>query len=466
MATKWFDGTFPYSTEKLTNEFPVEISPCLRISEDWKTLALINRTEEGSFLNDISEPDFSGKKPFFYVSFGAEGEAEKKVIVQFLQSAAYLEDAVIKLFREEQGELYMYAHGHIPKKLLKEQRRLREALPADIQAREPFVLPLKVFLHPCPVCRHRTLLYRGYYMICDECGWEDECGDNEDEEGAANGDWTIRTYQEEYLKLKAKDPDYNWWSAEGGDDSAGEKHNSTDKHAFSHFLKYVESRVYEEKQRLINKQWHDAKRHYCREYLEDEFPIEISSCMRLSEDGKMLAIISCMEEETYTNLVFEPDFEGRETFFHVSYGTEAAAERMAVNQFLQGTASSEDGKIKLFRQEQGELFMYAYGIISGEWLGKVWFLYAGLARDPQCTNTKDYFVLPLKVFLFPCPVCGQKTLLYRGCYMYCDECGWEDEGIDDEDKKGVINGDWTIRTYRENYLKRKAVNPNYCWWNE
>jgi len=30
MAKKWFDGLFPYSTENLINEFPVEISPCLR----------------------------------------------------------------------------------------------------------------------------------------------------------------------------------------------------------------------------------------------------------------------------------------------------------------------------------------------------------------------------------------------------------------------------------------------------
>lgn len=234
MATKWFDGAFPYSTEKLTNEFPVEVSPCLRISGDWKTIALINRTEEGSFLNDISEPDFCGKRPFFHVSFGAEAEAEKKAISQFLQSAAYLEDAVIKLFREEQGELYMYAHGHIPKKLLKEQRRLREALPADIQAREPFVLPLKVFLHPCPVCRHRTLLYRGYYMICDECGWEDEWVASEDEESGPNGDWTIRTYREDYLKRKAdNNPDYHWWSEDV-------KSDFSEDNAYLHYLKHVE----------------------------------------------------------------------------------------------------------------------------------------------------------------------------------------------------------------------------------
>ena len=52
------------------------------------------------------------------------------------------------------------------------------------------------------------------YEICLDCGWEDEGFDEEDDDeltiGGPNGDYTIKEYREEYLKLKEDDPNYKW----------------------------------------------------------------------------------------------------------------------------------------------------------------------------------------------------------------------------------------------------------------
>ena len=66
--------------------------------------------------------------------------------------------------------------------------------------------------------------------------------------------------------------------------------------------------------------------------------------------------------------------------------------------------------------------------------------------------------------MFKCPVCGHRTLQYLDMFMICGECGWEDEGMTDEDAESCgANGDYSIREYREEYLKKKAENPDYTW---
>lgn len=48
----------------------------------------------------------------------------------------------------------------------------------------------------------------------------------------------------------------------------------------------------------------------------------------------------------------------------------------------------------------------------------------------------------------------------------CSECGWEDEGDENEDESLYgANGETSIRAYREKYLKRKKQNPDYKRWN-
>ena len=71
----------------------------------------------------------------------------------------------------------------------------------------------------------------------------------------------------------------------------------------------------------------------------------------------------------------------------------------------------------------------------------------------------------LEIKRYKCPVCGKKTLSSRGSFEICSECGWEDEGIDDDDEEPVFgpNGDYTIREYREEYFKLKKKDPKYRW---
>lgn len=65
----------------------------------------------------------------------------------------------------------------------------------------------------CPVCGKKTLPLRGYYLICKECGWEDEEMIDENESSGANADYNIKEYREQYLALKSKNPKYSWYKA-------------------------------------------------------------------------------------------------------------------------------------------------------------------------------------------------------------------------------------------------------------
>ena len=66
--------------------------------------------------------------------------------------------------------------------------------------------------------------------------------------------------------------------------------------------------------------------------------------------------------------------------------------------------------------------------------------------------------------MFECPVCHKRTLQFRGWFKICHECGWEDEGTDDEDAESGANEGYSIRTYRElRYLPKKAKDPHYTW---
>ena len=106
--------------------------------------------------------------------------------------------------------------------------------------------------------------------------------------------------------------------------------------------------------------------------------------------------------------------------------------------------------------------MYSFGYICKSILGNQEELSSLITKTN--TDCKDVFILPLKRYMYKCPVCGHRTLQYRDCYKICVECGWEDEGIDDEEEESFgANGDYTIRQYREKYLKLKAEDPDYSW---
>ena len=57
-----------------------------------------------------------------------------------------------------------------------------------------------------------------------------------------------------------------------------------------------------------------------------------------------------------------------------------------------------------------------------------------------------------------CPCCRCWTLSERGAFEICDECGWEDDGQDDEDAdvvRGGPNGALSLTAAREIYRRRR-----------
>lgn len=213
---EWFDGTFDYTEEKLHKEFPLSVTKNLRMSEDRKRLAIVNDFEEGSELLDLSDPyadePVPGKHVFYHVFVGEDSVAVKSVMEEFLAKTNEGNPERIALFRKEPDRLFMYSFGYICESIVENQEPLRSIIEnTPVEGENVFILPLKRYMYKCPVCGKRTLQCRGWFLICPECGWEDEGMDDEDEESCgANGDYTIRQYHKKYLKRKAENPDYSW----------------------------------------------------------------------------------------------------------------------------------------------------------------------------------------------------------------------------------------------------------------
>ena len=211
----WFDGTFPYSEEDLNKAFPKIITPNLRLSEDGKKLAIINDYEEGTELFDLSDPkaekDHYGQHVFIQAFTGTDAAAAKRAVKDFLLNVDTEEGNSVFLLRKDQERLFQYSFGHICSGLIEKQEELRSMIVSTPMGDDDvFVLPLKRFMHKCPVCGFRTLQYRHYYDICVECGWEDETVWDEDDRSSANYGYSIKEYREDYLQCKAKDPEYTW----------------------------------------------------------------------------------------------------------------------------------------------------------------------------------------------------------------------------------------------------------------
>ncbi|MGW2563367.1 CPCC family cysteine-rich protein [Streptomyces sp. NPDC001514] len=61
--------------------------------------------------------------------------------------------------------------------------------------------------------------------------------------------------------------------------------------------------------------------------------------------------------------------------------------------------------------------------------------------------------------LLACPCCCQQTLEERANFEICPECGWEDDGQDDEDAhivRGGPNGRLSLTQARLDYLEAEA----------
>ena len=211
----WFDGIFPYSEEDLNKEFPKTITPNLRLSEDGKKLAIINDYEEGTEFFELSDPkaeeDDYGQHVFIQAFTGTDADAAGRAVKYFLLNADTEEGNSVFLFRKDRERLFQYSFGHICSGLMEKQEELRSMIVSTPMGDDDvFVLPLKRFMHKCPVCGFRTLQYHNYFDICTECGWEDEAVWDEDEHSDTNDGYSIKEYREVYLQRKAEDPKYAW----------------------------------------------------------------------------------------------------------------------------------------------------------------------------------------------------------------------------------------------------------------
>ena len=213
--------------------------------------------------------------------------------------------------------------------------------------------------------------------------------------------------------------------------------------------------------------WYDGTTEYSEDELEERFPVKVTDDLRLTEDGKKLAIINSFEKGTALYDLSDPHAEtgdkGEFVFYHVFSGEAAAAAERSIESFISNADLKEGRSVTLFRKEPDSLFSYAYGYICTELLRNQSGLRSVLPAETAVEER--IYILPLKRFMFRCPVCGQRTLPERGMFEICTECGWEDEGMDDDDEEPGFgpNGDYTIRQYREEYLKLKAENPDYKW---
>lgn len=209
----WFDGSFDYSMEELSKKFPIEVTLNLRLGEDGKKLAVINDYETGTELYELSDPkaekDDYGQHVFIQAFTGAEAAAARRAVEDFLPKVDAEKGDSVFLFRKDPERLFQYSFGHVCFRLMKEQGALRSLLVSTPMGDgDIFILPLKRFMHKCPVCRRRSLPYRHYYSICPECGWEDDGVFSflgVEDYSSANG-CSLTEYRENYLQCKARDP--------------------------------------------------------------------------------------------------------------------------------------------------------------------------------------------------------------------------------------------------------------------
>ena len=211
----WSNGTMAVSERNLSNQYPIKVTDDLWFSRDMRRLVLINSFDKNSALYTLSDPHAErndrGEHVFHHVFLEKDAKSAREYLQTFLSIFDPKDCKSVALLRREDGRLFQFANGHISLSRVKNQRALQSLLPDSLpQKAKAFVLPLKRFMHKCPVCGIRTLTHRGLFEICPECGWEDAGVDGEDEESffCVNGDYTIRRYRNWYLKKKAADPSF------------------------------------------------------------------------------------------------------------------------------------------------------------------------------------------------------------------------------------------------------------------
>lgn len=196
-----FDGTFMTCMEEIMEQYPIKITDNVWTTKKKDSFAIINDFEENTPLYNLADPHMElNSNNYFYHVF--VGDDAKKVINFLIEFICYFDEhsKKISLIRKDK-DMYMYGYGLLDIELLFKQDVLREKITFMEELDEVLIVPLKVYKYQCPVCGHRTLLYRGYWLICYECGWEDAPYDDEDEVVPANGR-SVRMTREHYIQWK------------------------------------------------------------------------------------------------------------------------------------------------------------------------------------------------------------------------------------------------------------------------
>ena len=207
--------------------------------------------------------------------------------------------------------------------------------------------------------------------------------------------------------------------------------------------------------------------------LQEAFPNRITDDLWTNEDESKIALINRWAEEDPLYSLADPHMEEEPgspleepiVFYHVFVGEESKKAQELIARFIAAGHGTHAEELLLIRHEADRLFEYSEGEIALDFVKKQAELSNLL---PEELKDKQTFILPLMAYRYSCPVCGYRTLSCRGMFEICIECGWEDEGIDDEDEQPVFgpNGDDTIREFRKKYLALKKKDPNYHWKNE
>ena len=212
--------------------------------------------------------------------------------------------------------------------------------------------------------------------------------------------------------------------------------------------------------------WFDGTFEWTEDELKKEFSIEITRDLRCNEDRTKMALVNRLKEGTALYDLSDPHTErGRNAdyvFYDVFQDDEAVVAEDFIREFIKNGHADEPESIGLFRQDPEKMYLYSFGHISLSRIGDQSGLRTFLPEDIQ--EKTDVFVLPMKRYMYECPICHYRNLTYRYQNIICLECGWED----DEDREDAYSGPnhCTPREYREQYLKLKKENPGYSWWTE
>lgn len=202
----WFDRTPESDIENLEEEYPVVITPQFRMDKDRKKIVLINDLSRHNPLFCLTlgkTADYTSDANIFYHIFtGNDALLARTAFAQFARDADLEDCNSVVLIRKTNEYIHMYSNGYILMAQLSNQEKLKELLPQEYRSgTDVFIIPLKKYMHKCPVCFHRTLQYRNMFYICKECYWEDDGSieGNPDSGHDTNGNYTIEEYRKWYL---------------------------------------------------------------------------------------------------------------------------------------------------------------------------------------------------------------------------------------------------------------------------